>query len=128
MQVYMALPARGSLTDGHALLIPTRHATACTELDEDVWDEMDIFKQYLVQMWKAHNKGVVFMETVMNLRRNPHTVVHCIPLDGEQDEFSPMSDICSFFSLGVCLAWRGIVTCFAIQKVLQKGNIGMRTR
>jgi hypothetical protein len=30
------------------------------------------------------------METVMGLGRNPHTVVHCVPLEGEQAEFAPM--------------------------------------
>ena len=52
----MAVPARGALTDGHCLLIPVRHSISCVGLDEDVWDELQMFMKCLVQMWAAEDK------------------------------------------------------------------------
>ena len=89
-KIYMALPPRGALVEGHVLLVPVRHVTACTALDEDEWSELQRFQQCLVAMWKSEGKDVVFMETVMELRRHRHTVVHCIPLEGEEAELAPM--------------------------------------
>jgi diadenosine tetraphosphate (Ap4A) HIT family hydrolase len=89
-KIYMALPPRGTLAPGHVLLVPVRHVTGCTELDEDEWAELQRFQQCLVAMWKSEGKDTVFMESVMGLRHQPHTVVHCVPLDGEEAEFAPM--------------------------------------
>ena len=79
-KVFMALPPRGAMCDDHVLLVPTSHAVSLTALDEDVWDEMQQFKQCLVQMWKAQNKDVVFMETVMNVKKGRQTALHCIAI------------------------------------------------
>eukprot|EP00041_Stephanoeca_diplocostata_P038737 m.1548000 g.1548000 ORF g.1548000 m.1548000 type:complete len:187 (-) comp25262_c1_seq8:4531-5091(-) len=44
----------------------------------------------IVDMWTAHKKDVVFMETVHHLRYHPHTVVHAVPLEAEHGELAPM--------------------------------------
>ena len=70
-KVYMALPDRGGLTPDHVLIIPVNHAQSCTAVDEDVWDEIQTFQQYLVQMWAEQDKDVVFFETAIG--RHPPT-------------------------------------------------------
>lgn len=89
-KVYMAIPERGSLAPGHCVLLPVRHSIACTSLDEDVFEEMKVFKENLVKMWKAEEKDVIFFESVLNLRKQYHTVVHCVPLTRDEGEFAPM--------------------------------------
>lgn len=90
VKVYLAIPAKGRLAEGHALLVPVRHSTSTVALDEDVWDEMRMFQQCLVQMWQAQDMDVVFLETVMNLNRQHHTVIHAIPLDRDSGALAPM--------------------------------------
>ncbi len=41
-------------------------------------------------MWADQQQDVVFIETVSNLSRGYHTVIHCIPIEGEAAEFAPM--------------------------------------
>lgn len=90
VKVYLAVPGKGSLTAGHSLLIPVRHTLSTVAMDEDVWDEMRMFQQCLVQMWQAQDKDVIFLETVMNLNKQYHTVVHAIPLDRDSGAMAPM--------------------------------------
>lgn len=90
-KVFMALPPRGAMCDDHVLLIPVNHAVSLTALDEDVWDELQQFKQCLVKMWKAQDKDVVFMETVMNVKKGRQTALHCIALGPEEGgDIAPM--------------------------------------
>lgn len=90
VKVYLSLPVRGSICEGHCILVPVRHSTSLTAIDEDVYDELLMFQKCLVQMFAEQNQDVIFMETVYNPSKNRHTVVHCIPLDGENAEFAPM--------------------------------------
>ena len=90
-KVFMAMPPKGSLSDDHVMLIPVDHAVSLTTLDEDVWDELQQFKQCLVKMWKAQNKDVIFMETVMSIKRNRQTALHCVALAPEDGgDIAPM--------------------------------------
>lgn len=41
-------------------------------------------------MWQAEDKDIIFMETVMDLAKQHHTVVHCIPLDRDSGALVPM--------------------------------------
>lgn len=39
---YLALPVHQSLVVGHCLIVPRTHVTCSTQLDEDVWAEMQV--------------------------------------------------------------------------------------
>ncbi len=40
--VYLALPKRGRLTDGHCFIIPMAHTVAINMTEEDVWEEIQV--------------------------------------------------------------------------------------
>ncbi|XP_053167495.1 CWF19-like protein 2 isoform X2 [Hemicordylus capensis] len=46
-KVYLSLPNYQSLTEGHCLIAPMQHYTAATLLDEDIWEEIQIFRKTL---------------------------------------------------------------------------------
>ena len=48
---YMALPARGSLADGHVVIAPTDHVPSFRAADEDVFEELKNFRKCLIQMY-----------------------------------------------------------------------------
>ncbi|XP_071951636.1 CWF19-like protein 2 [Antedon mediterranea] len=89
-KVYLSLPATRSLTDGHCLLIPMQHATAATALDEDVWNEIQTLKRALVTMFESQDEDVVFLETSMNLRKQYHMRIECVPVPKELEEMAPI--------------------------------------
>lgn len=39
---YLSLPVHQSLVVGHCLIVPRTHVTCATQLDEDVWAEMQV--------------------------------------------------------------------------------------
>ena len=39
---YLSLPVHQSLVVGHCLIVPRTHVTCSTQLDEDVWAEMQV--------------------------------------------------------------------------------------
>lgn len=41
-KAYVCLPPYQSLTEGHCLIIPLHHNTCATQLDEDVWEEIQV--------------------------------------------------------------------------------------
>ena len=41
-------------------------------------------------MFSAHNLRPVFLETVVNLKRKPHTFIDCIPVDAEMASDLPI--------------------------------------
>ncbi|KAI8788497.1 CWF19 protein 2 [Biomphalaria glabrata] len=87
---YLCLPHHRSLTEGHCFIVPMQHVVSATSMDEDVWKEMQRFRQCLVQMFLTQDQDVVFMETVMHLKHFPHTVLECVPLDREQGDLAPI--------------------------------------
>ncbi|KAI8069877.1 CwfJ C-terminus 1-domain-containing protein-like protein [Gongronella butleri] len=79
-QTYLALPNTIELTDGHCVIVPLQHATSMLECDDDVWTEVRNFQKCLMQMYHAKQCGVIFMETVTNLRSQRHTMIEAIPV------------------------------------------------
>lgn len=49
-----------------------------------------MFMSCITRMFEAQKKDVVFIETVMALRKQYHTCVHAIPLSDELGEVAPM--------------------------------------
>lgn len=44
-KVYMSLPPHESLTTGHCILAPIHHVTCQTQVDEDIWEELQVMKR-----------------------------------------------------------------------------------
>ena len=51
---------------------------------------MQMFQRCLVDMFDSLDMDVVFMETVMDLRRHPHSVIHCVPVSRDEGAMMPM--------------------------------------
>ena len=88
--VYLALPEKASLVEGHCLIVPMGHVEAGTAMDEDVWSEVQDFRRALVKMFAANGEDCIFMETAMGFRKHPHCVIECVPLDEELGSMSAM--------------------------------------
>ncbi|TRY81525.1 hypothetical protein DNTS_005813 [Danionella cerebrum] len=88
--VYLCLPNGVSLTEGHCLIVPVQHHTAATALDEDLWSEIQMFRQALVRMFACLDLDCVFMETHMNPKRQMHMVYECVPLPKELGDMAPI--------------------------------------
>ncbi|XP_028519021.1 CWF19-like protein 2 [Exaiptasia diaphana] len=90
IQVYLAVPLHTSLTEGHCLIIPMQHQVAYTYLDEDIIDEIKVFKKGLTRMFQEMNKDVIFLETCRNLSKQDHMIVECVPVPKEEGDLAPM--------------------------------------
>ncbi|KAF5285480.1 hypothetical protein FQR65_LT13225 [Abscondita terminalis] len=88
--VYVSLPPYEPLTNGHCLLVPVRHISCSTQLDENEWEEMLNFRKALTKMFRSKEEDVIFFETAMFLHRHPHMVLHCIPVPKEQGDLAPI--------------------------------------
>ncbi|KAL0075210.1 CwfJ C-terminus 1-domain-containing protein-like protein [Phycomyces blakesleeanus] len=79
-QTYLALPNVQELVPGHCMIVPLQHITSTLECDDTTWNEIRNFQKCLLQMFHVQNKGVIFMETVTNIRGHRHTVIEAIPV------------------------------------------------
>ena len=59
-------------------------------VDEDVWEEMNLFRKSLVEMFKSMNLECIFIETFINEKNFEHMCIECIPLDKEASSLAPM--------------------------------------
>uniref|UniRef100_A0A452TU81 CWF19-like protein 2 n=1 Tax=Ursus maritimus TaxID=29073 RepID=A0A452TU81_URSMA len=90
VKVYLCLPNFRSLTEGHCLIVPLQHHRAATLLDEDVWEEIQMFRKSLVKMFEDKGLDCVFLETHMGMRKHCHMVYECVPLPREVGEMAPI--------------------------------------
>nr|XP_012418050.1 PREDICTED: CWF19-like protein 2 [Odobenus rosmarus divergens] len=90
VKVYLCLPNFRSLTEGHCLIVPLQHHRAATLLDEDVWEEIQMFRKSLVKMFEDKGLDCVFLETHMGMKKHCHMVYECIPLPKEVGEMAPI--------------------------------------
>lgn len=90
VKVYMCLPNHLSLTEGHCLIVPLQHCIAATLVDEDIWNEMQMFRKALVKMFAEKGLDCVFLETNINMKKRFHLVYECIPLPKETGEMAPI--------------------------------------
>ncbi|GES85345.1 CwfJ C-terminus 1-domain-containing protein-like protein [Rhizophagus clarus] len=88
-RAYLALPNVVEMSKGHCLIVPVQHVTSTLECDDDVWDEIRNFMKCLIQMFADEDQGVVFMETVINMMWNNHTVIECIPIPWDLAQDAP---------------------------------------
>ncbi|XP_051011824.1 CWF19-like protein 2 [Acomys russatus] len=90
VKVYLCLPNVQSLTEGHCLIIPLQHHQAATLLDEDIWEEIQIFRKSLVKMFEDKGLDCVFLEANMGMKKQYHMVYECIPLPKEMGDMAPI--------------------------------------
>uniref|UniRef100_A0ABM5FWG7 CWF19-like protein 2 isoform X1 n=1 Tax=Pogona vitticeps TaxID=103695 RepID=A0ABM5FWG7_9SAUR len=89
-KVYLSLPNYQSLTEGHCMIVPMQHYTAATLLDEDIWQEIQVFRKTLVKMFEAQGLDCVFLEINLNIKKRYHMVYECIPLPKEVGDMAPI--------------------------------------
>ncbi|KAJ1113610.1 hypothetical protein NDU88_001852 [Pleurodeles waltl] len=89
-KVYMCLPNYLSLTDGHCLIAPLQHYHSATLLDEDIWEEIQIFRKALVKMFESKGLDCVFLETNIDTKKRFHMVYECIPMPKEVGDMAPI--------------------------------------
>ncbi|KAI0239746.1 CWF19-like protein 2 [Lamellibrachia satsuma] len=89
-KVYLCLPNYRSMTEGHCLIVPMMHVSQATALDEDVWDEIQVFRKALMRMFEEENEDCVFMELCTKLKKSPHMVIECVPMPREIGDMAPI--------------------------------------
>ncbi|XP_026867968.2 CWF19-like protein 2 isoform X1 [Electrophorus electricus] len=89
-KVYLCLPNSVSLTEGHCLIAPLHHHCCSTGLDEDVWNEIQLFRRALVRMFQAQDQDCVFLEMHTNPKRRMHMLYECVPLPRELGDMAPI--------------------------------------
>jgi diadenosine tetraphosphate (Ap4A) HIT family hydrolase len=89
LRVYLALPQRGSVCEGHCILAPVEHVLAQTQMDEDVHEELVYFQKHLAKMFAKRGKRVIFLEQT-NLHGKRHCQVECVPLSEDEFAEAPM--------------------------------------
>uniref|UniRef100_A0A2K6KHN1 CWF19-like protein 2 n=1 Tax=Rhinopithecus bieti TaxID=61621 RepID=A0A2K6KHN1_RHIBE len=90
VKVYLCLPNIRSLTEGHCLIVPLQHHRAATLLDEDIWEEIQMFRKSLVKMFEDKGLDCIFLETNMGMKKQYHMVYECIPLPKEVGDMAPI--------------------------------------
>eukprot|EP01119_Soliformovum_irregulare_P003667 TRINITY_DN1456_c0_g2_i3.p1 TRINITY_DN1456_c0_g2~~TRINITY_DN1456_c0_g2_i3.p1 ORF type:complete len:505 (+),score=185.81 TRINITY_DN1456_c0_g2_i3:232-1746(+) len=87
---YLALPKRGAFNDGHVLIVPMGHIISCTSVDENVENEINMFKKSLQKMFAKQKQDVIFLEIVTDFKRQTHTFIECIPVPLSVGDQAPM--------------------------------------
>lgn len=101
--MYLAIPKQECIVDYQFCIIPNVHIKSFREgiLNNDnigaSKDEQLLFEKELYTMQKIicklfkskFNSGVIFIETVRNLKKNFHSIIHGYPMEVEKYNFSP---------------------------------------
>lgn len=88
-KIYLTLPSHVGLQPDHCILTSVQHVSACTLLDEDVWEELTTFRKALTQMFAAQKRDVIFFEMANKLYKRQHLSVHCVPIPQSKGEIAP---------------------------------------
>ena len=87
---YLMLPRNKPITNGHCLIVPLQPIKSMTQADNDLNNEIANYKHSLLQMFHHEKRSCIFLETVMNINRSHHTLIHCIPIEDDIAEESPI--------------------------------------
>ncbi|CAO4371995.1 unnamed protein product [Caenorhabditis nigoni] len=90
INTYLAVVEWDGLDDEHVIIVPTQHCSSSIQLDENVWDEMRLWRKGLVALWKEQGKDCVFFEMARHVDSNPHLYVECVPLEQEIGDMAPI--------------------------------------
>ncbi|KAJ2661321.1 Pre-mRNA-splicing factor cwf19 [Coemansia sp. RSA 1200] len=91
-RVYLGLPNREPMCDGHCILAPIEHVPGSSlKCDDDTWVEITNFMKSLMQIFAALDQTVVFLETVMSTSpaKARHCVIECIPMPADKAVDAP---------------------------------------
>lgn len=88
--VFLSLPPYEPLAEGHCWIVPIRHVSCATLLDENEWSEAMDFRKSLTRMFNSFDKDVIFFETAKNLDKYPHMYIECVPVDKEEGDLAPI--------------------------------------
>ncbi|KOC59276.1 CWF19-like protein 2 [Habropoda laboriosa] len=89
-EICLCLPQYSSLTVGHCIITPVQHVACQLQLDENVWENLKMFKRTLYKMFMDQNQYPVFYETYKSRYKFTHMKLDCIPLPKEVGELAPM--------------------------------------
>ncbi|RZF35632.1 hypothetical protein LSTR_LSTR008603 [Laodelphax striatellus] len=89
-KVYLCLPPYESLTEGHCLIVTSQHVTCCVQADEEVWEEIQVFRKALVDMFLSQDLDCVLFEHAAGFSKFPHMVLHYVPLPKEHGDLAPI--------------------------------------
>ncbi|WFC99379.1 Pre-mRNA-splicing factor cwf19 [Malassezia yamatoensis] len=81
--VYLALPDREPLVDGHCWIVPMQHHVSSLDVDEDGWTEIRNFMKCLIRMAASRGQTMVFFETVLSIRQQKHTYIEAVPIPND---------------------------------------------
>ncbi|CAI5446345.1 unnamed protein product [Caenorhabditis angaria] len=90
INTYLAVVEWDGLDDEHVIIVPTQHCSSSIQLDENIWDEMKIWRKGLVAMWKEQGRDCVFFEMSRHVDSNPHFIIECVPVDQEIGDTAPI--------------------------------------
>ncbi|VDM56976.1 unnamed protein product [Angiostrongylus costaricensis] len=90
LQTYLAVVEWDGLDEQHCLIAPTEHACSSIQLDENVWDEMRIWRKGLVAMWRESGQDCLFLEMSRNVAYGAHLVIECVPVPVEVGGTAPI--------------------------------------
>ncbi|XP_066256578.1 CWF19-like protein 2 homolog [Euwallacea similis] len=88
--VYLSIPSHEPLLTGHCLIVPIRHVTSVTQLDENEWNEILNFRKALVKLFEAKGQQPIFFEIAVGFHRYPHMVLECVPMNKGDAALAPM--------------------------------------
>jgi len=86
--VHVCVCARVRVTSTVCTLL--QHTPSMTAANENVYDEVNMFKGALHKMFAAQDKDVIFLETAIQLHRRPHAVVEAVPVTKEAGMDAPI--------------------------------------
>ena len=88
---YLCVPWHVSLVDFHCFIVPMAHVSCATQLDEDVFAEIQKFRSALTRMFAANDDmDCVFFECAKGLKKHPHMIIECVPLPRDLGDTAPM--------------------------------------
>ncbi|EGT60155.1 hypothetical protein CAEBREN_19879, partial [Caenorhabditis brenneri] len=90
INTYLAVVEWDGLDDEHLIIVPTQHCSSTIQLDENVWDEMRLWRKGLVALWKEQNRDCIFFEMSRHVDSNPHVYIECVPVDQEIGDMAPI--------------------------------------
>ena len=87
---YISLPFDSPLVDNHCLISPVLHYTCSTLLDEEVYEDIETQKRFLIDKFSAIRRRVIFVECFRSSNKFFHMSVECIPVRKSAFTEAPM--------------------------------------
>jgi len=77
---YLTLPIK-PLCEGHCIIAPIIHQSGGTvSMEADIWLDVLQFMKCVTKMNYKTNHGTLFLETVLDTKKDEHSTIECIPI------------------------------------------------